>query len=218
MIAETNFLMKLPFYFWSVVFTMSEYSIRNFAVTTGNFLKFIGLATFSLRDDKVVVTPFDVACLVFNVLIGFFVFHFSLIFGIERFANSSILLTIGVLLTMVSGSVVIIISKICVFWHRHRIWKLVSMLERALVKIKRIKVVADFKRYIVMFSVFAMVTVFLVLFGIIIMAGWLGYSNKIQVLLIYGYLSISFSASMGWSSMFHLGIYLRLNLINQTIR
>lgn len=205
-------------FIWSVSFKMSEYSIRNYAVTTGNFLKFIGLATFSLRDEKVVVTPFDFACLVFNILIGFFVFHSSLVYGMERFANSSILLTIGVLLTMMSGSLVIIISMLCVFWHRHRIWKLVSMLDLALVKIKRIKVVADFKRYIVLFSVFAAVSVLLVLFGIIIMAGWLGYSDKIPVLLIYGYLSISFSASMGWSSMFHLAIYLRLNLINQTIR
>lgn len=197
---------------------MSDYSIRNYAVKTGDFLKFIGLATFSLRDEKVVVTPFDFACLVFNILIGFFVFHSSLVYGIDRFANYSILLAIGVLLTMMSGSVVIIISIFCVFWHRHRIWKLVTMLDLALVKIKRIKVVADFKRYIVMFAIFAAITVLFVAFGLFIMAVWLGYSDKVVVLLIYGYLSISFSASMGWSSMFHLSIYLRLNLINQTIR
>lgn len=197
---------------------MSDYSTRNYAVVTGNVLKFIGLATFSLRDEKIVVTPFDFACLVFNVLIGFFVFHSSLVYGIDRFANSSTLLTIGVILTMMSGSVVIIISMICVFWHRHRIWKLVTMLDSSLVKIKRIHVVADFKRYIIMFLVFGVMSILLVFAGLFIMAFWLGYSKKIAVLLIYGYLSISFSASMGWSSMFHLAIYLRLNLINQTIR
>lgn len=197
---------------------MSDYSIRNYAIRTGSFLKFIGLATFSLKDEKVVVTPFDFACLVFNILIGFFVFHSSLVYGIDRFSNYSILLAIGVFLTMMSSSLVNIISMICVFWHRHRIWKLVTMLDLALVKIKRIKVIADFKRYIVMYSIFAVVTVLLVGFGMFMMTIWLGYSDKIVVLLTYGYLSITFSASMGWSSMFHLSIYLRLNLINQTIR
>lgn len=197
---------------------MSDYSIRNYAIVTGNVLKFIGLATFSLRDEKIVVTPFDFACLVFNILIGFFVFHSSLVYGIDRFKNSSTLLTIGVLLTMMSGSIVIIISMLCVFLNRHRIWKLVTSLDSSLNKIKRIHVVADFKRYVIMFLVFGVISIFLVFLGIFIMAVWLGYSNKIAVLVIYGYLSISFSASMGWSSMFHLAIYLRLNLINQTIR
>lgn len=202
----------------SVSNNMSSYSIRNYAHVTGKYLKFFGLATFSLRNEEVVVTPLDIACLSFNLVIGFFVLHLSLAYGIDQLAKSSVLLAIGILLTLVSGSVVILISMVCFFWHRHRIWTIVKLLDGALEKFKKIQVFADFKQYVVMFAVFFIISIVLVIVGIFVMAMWLGYSEKASVLTVFFYISIIFSVAMGWSLMLYLAIYLRLNLINQTIR
>lgn len=202
----------------SVSNIMSNYSIRNFAQTTGRYLKFLGLSTFTLRNEKILVTPFDITCLSFNLILGFYVFHLSLAHGVDQLTKSSVLLATGTLLTTTSGSVVILVSMVSVFCHRHRIWRIVLLLDGALEKFKRIHVVADFKHYIVMYVVFSVMAIVLVFAGIFVMAVWLGYSEKPAVLFIFFYLSIIFSASMGWSALFPLAIYIRLNLINQTIR
>ena len=197
---------------------MSDYSIRTAAIVTGKFLRFIGYATFSQKDNKIVVTPFDFACLTFNLIIGFFLFYLSLRFGIELFSSYSILLAMGIFVTMMCGSVVIIIAMIFAFLHRQRIWKVILVLENAMEKFRMVHVNPNFKRYVMVFALTAALSVFLIIFGLIIMIIWLDYHKKLLILVVYGYLSASFAASMGWSSIFHLGIYLRLNLINQTIR
>lgn len=197
---------------------MSNYSIRKFALTTGRFLKLIGLATFSLIDGKIQVTSYDFACLTFNILAGFMVFNLSLIYGIDRMSKYSLLLSLGVIVTMMSGSLVSLFSMISVFLNRFRLWKVVMLLDEVVEKFRKIHVQPNFTRYIGFFSMFALFTAFFNVFGLIIMAAFLGYSNKLFVLLIYGYLTMSFSAVMLWSSMFHLSIYFRVNLINITIR
>lgn len=197
---------------------MSTYSIRKFSLSAGKFLKLIGFATFSLVDEKVEVTAFDFACLVFNLLTGFFVFNLSLSYGIDRLTKYSLLLAMGVILTMMCGSIVSIASVISVFCNRFRIWKVVLVLDEVVDKFRRIHVYPNFRRYITIFSVFAALSMFFILLGLVIMATLLGYDKKVFVLIIYGYLSASFSAGMLWSSMFHLSIYLRVNMINKTIR
>lgn len=197
---------------------MSTYSIRKFSLSAGKFLKLIGFATFSLVDEKVEVTAFDFACLVFNLLTGFFVFNLSLSYGIDRLTKYSLLLAMGVILTMMCGSIVSIASVISVFCNRFRIWKVVLVLDEVVDKFRRIHVYPNFRRYSTIFSVFAALSMFFILLGLVIMATLLGYDKKVFVLIIYGYLSASFSAGMLWSSMFHLSIYLRVNMINKTIR
>lgn len=197
---------------------MSEYSLQGLAIIAGKFLKLIGYGTFSLIDNKIQVTVFDFACLTFNVCIGCLVFYLSLWYGAERLSKSSVLLSLGVMITMNGGSFSTITSMICVFYNRHNIWKVVITLDDVTAKFRRIHVHSDFKRYMILFGIFAIISAFLIIIGLLLMAFWLDYSSKIGILIIYGYLSASFATSMGWTAMFHLAIYLRLRLLNQTIR
>lgn len=197
---------------------MSSYSLRNFATKLGKYLRYIGFATFSLENEKVHVSVHDFVCLSFNLSLGFLVFYLSLNYGIERLAKYSILLSLGVLITMMCGSLVSILSMIIVFQQRESIWEVVRILDQTIDKFRKIHVYPDFKRYIVIFICLAVVAACCIVFGIFAMGFWFGYSQKLGVLLIYGYLSTSFSASMGWSTMFHLSVYLRIKMINSTIR
>lgn len=197
---------------------MSSYSVQASAIVASRFLKLIGYGTFSLIDNKVQVTVYDFACLTFNLSIGCLVFYLSFMYGAEQLARSSILLSLGVIITMNGSSFVAITSIICVFFHRHRIWKVIILLDIVIEKFGKIHVYPDFKRYMIAFAAFAIITAALIIFGLTGMAVWLGYSTRFGILLIYGYLSAAFATSMGWTAMFHLAIYLRLRLINETIR
>lgn len=195
----------------------SNYSIRQFSILIQKFIKFIGFGTFSVKNDKAYVTVFDFAFLIFNLLLASFVFYLSLTYGIERLSKRSTLLALGVIITMMCGSLVAIISMICVFCNRHRIWEVVVTLDTVISKFRKIHVYRIFKPY-AMLATFGVVTVILILLGLLFMATVSGYYNKLIYLVIYGYLSTSFSVMIGWSSLIHLAIYNRLNLINQTIR
>lgn len=198
---------------------MSNYSVRNFSIQLGKYLHFIGFATFSLENEKVHVTVYDFACLSFNISIGFLVFYLSLSYGVERFSKDSVLLALGVLITMMGGSLVSIVSMILIFHHREAIWETVLILDQVTAKFKKIHVHTDYyKRYVLLFVIFAIVSFVLIALGLAVMGIKLGYDQKLGVLVIFGYLTASFSASLGWSSMFHLAIYLRINTINITIR
>lgn len=195
----------------------SNYSIREFALLVKKVLRFIGLGTFSVKNDKVHVTAFDLLCLFANIFFGFFVLYLSFSTGFYLQSNVKIL-ALGRIITMICGSIVTLISIVCVFCNRHRIWDVILILEDVMVKFRRIQVYPNFKRYIIMYITFAVISAFLIVLGLVIMFILLGYETKLDVLVIFGYLSASFAAMMGWSSMFHLSIYLRLNLINQTIK
>lgn len=198
--------------------SMSEYSLQSSAIVAGKFLKLVGYGTFSLIDNKIQVTVFDFACLTFNVCIGCLVFYLSLWYGAERLSKGSVLLSLGIMITMNGGSFSTLTSMICVFYNRHNIWKVIVMFDDVTAKFRRIHVKPDFKQYMILFAIFAIISTLLIIIGLLVMAFWLGYSSRIFILLIYGYLSASFATSMGWTAMFHLAIYLRLRLLNQTIR
>lgn len=197
---------------------MTSYSLQSSAIIAGKFLKLIGYGTFSLVENKIQVTVLDFVCLTFNVCVGGLVFYLSLFYSTSRFSQSSVLLALGVMITMNGGSLVTITSMIFVFYHRHRIWKTILMLDEVSAKFKRIQVHANFKRYMIIFAVMAVITALLIIIGLLLMAFRFGYSDKLGILIIYGYISSSFATSMGWTAMFHLAIYLRLRLLNDTIR
>ena len=196
----------------------SNYSLRKFSLIVKHFIRLIGFGTFSVKNDKVYITISDLVWLVFNILFASFVFYLSLTLGLEQNSKSSKLLALGIVITMTCGSLVSITSMICVFFNRHRIWEVIVTLDDLILKFRTIHVYPNFKRYIIMFAIFTLISIFLIALGVIVMAIFFGYYTKPGYLVIYGYLSTSFSSMMGWSSMFHLAIYLRLNLINQTIR
>lgn len=197
---------------------MSNYSIRTAAIQSGKFLKLIGFGTFSLIDDKIRVTTFDVACLTFNLAVAFLVFYLSLWYGTQRLSEKSILLSIGIIITMNGSSMVIIASIISVFCNRYRIWELINLLEDVMEKFQKVHARPNFTRYVIMFAAFAIISAMLIVIGLLVMIQWLGYSAKIGLLITYGYLSATFATSMGWTAMFYVGIYLRLQLVNDTIR
>lgn len=197
---------------------MSNYSLRKAAISAGQYLRFIVFGTFSVRDDEVYVSVSDVAYLSFNLTIGFLVFYLSLTYGIERLANYSIIIAIGVCLTMVSSSLVTILSMLIVFSNRKRIWSVIVILDEVMVKFKKVNVYPNFRRHIMLFGIVACIGIGCIVLGLLWMAFYLGYSSKIEILISYAYLSTNFGASMGWSSMFHVAIYSRLKLMNETIR
>lgn len=199
---------------------MSDYSLRRAAIKTGRYLKLFGFGTFSVHDgsNKAHVTVFDFACLSFNLTIGFLVFYLSLTFGLERLSQYSILIAIGVVTTMVSGSLVTIISMLVVFWNRQLILDTVIILEDVLIKFKKINIRQNLGKHFIWFILFACAAVSCIIIGLVVMAIRLGYSSKVGILITYGYLSANFGASMGWSAMFHVAIYSRLKLLNETIK
>lgn len=127
-----------------VSLNMSDYSLQKLAVIAGKFLKLIGYGTFSLIDSKIQVTVYDFTCLTFNVCIACLVFYFSLWYGAGHLSKTSILMSLGVAITMNGGSLVTIISLISVFHNRHRIWKVILMLDEVSVKFRKIQVRANF--------------------------------------------------------------------------
>lgn len=196
---------------------MSNYSVRTASIALGRYIKIFGYGTFSLRDDIVTVTVFDFLCLSFNLTIGFLVFYLSMCYGVERLSQVSILLAIGIVITMVSASLVSITSMLIVFWNRHRIWEIVVILDNVMTKFIQINVRRSFSRHFTVIAIFALVSISCVIFGLLVMFFWLGYSSKIGILIVYGYLSINFAVSMGWSALFHVAIYSRLKLVNELI-
>lgn len=197
---------------------MSNYSIRRFSLGFGRYLRLIGFGTFSVKDEKVFVSASDFACLSFNLSVAFIVLYLAFQFGVERLMKNSFLIFLGSIITMVGGSLVSITSIFFVFWHRELVWKLILVLDDVGEKFQKLNLKPKFRPYAVLFGAFAGITITLITLGLFIMAQWLGYSDNIGVLVIYGYLSASFSASMGWSSMFHLSIYLRLKAVNGIVR
>lgn len=197
---------------------MSNYSVRSLSITAGKFLKLIGFGTFSLVDEKVKVTAFDFACFTFNISVGCLVFYLSLWYSGQQLNKSSVLLSIGIFITMNGGSLITIVSMASVFWHRNRIWKLLTMLDKVVEKFRTIKVFSDFTHYMIAFAVVATVSFAFIAIGLLAMFFFLEYRKKLGVLLIYGYLSATFATSMLWTAMFHLAIYIRLRLLNDTIR
>lgn len=204
----------------AVCFIMSDYSVRKAAIKTGSYLKLFGFGTFSAYDgsNTAYVSGFDFTCLSLNLMIGSLVFYLSLSYGLERLSQYSILLALGIVTTMVSGSLVTIISMLIVFWNRQRIFDIIIILEDIMTKFRRINIRPNFGRQFKVLALFACTAVLCIIFGLVVMAVWLGYSSRIEMLVIYGYLSANFGASMGWSATLYVAIYGRLKLLNETIR
>lgn len=108
-------------------------------------------------------------------------------------------------------------STVSIFYHRHRIWKVVTMLDIVVEKFRGIQIYPNFKRYMIINAGFAVMSLVFIFVGLLFMAVWLGFSEKVGILMICGYLSSSYSTSMAWKSMFHQAIFLRLQLINDTV-
>ena len=195
---------------------MSNYSIRRQSIITSKFLKLFGIGTFSIKEDKVHVTFSDFACLTVNLCIASIVFYLSLWYGLGRKAD--VLLSLGIFLTMNCASFVCIISIILIFLHRHCIWKLIKILDDVMDRFRKIEVYPNFTRNMIYYGIFTVMSLLLIGFGLVMMAMWLGYSEKPGILLFYGYLSASFATAMSWMTMFRLSIFLRLKLLTSTIR
>lgn len=197
---------------------MSSYSLREGAFKVSKFLKLVGYGTFSVVNNKVYVTAFDFACFVFNILIGSFVLYLSLQYSFNGLSKVSILISIGVIITMNGGAIASLTSTITVFCQRKRVWKVLTALDVTIDKFREIHVYPNFRGFFLFYAAFASTIMITILVGLAIMATWLGYAEKLGILLIYGYLSTTYSMLMAWTAMFHLAIFLRLRLVNETIR
>jgi len=197
---------------------MPKHSVARFAIVASRFLKLVGYGTFSMVDGRVRVKAFDMLCLLLNLSAGVVMFYIAYQYTIHRLPESSALVNLGIILTMNGSSAITIISMFCVFHRREQIWELVLLLDVVSSRFERIKVDPDFRLYMIVFGVGALLFLLLIILGLSLMFFCLGYSNKIGILIMYAYVSTNFSASMGWIAMFFLAVFVRLRLMNRTIR
>jgi hypothetical protein len=198
---------------------MSDNLVLKNGIKIGKCIKVFGFATFSINsfdDEKVHVTRTDALLLVGNLVIAFFMFYVTAIYGIENLAEKSILKYVAFFVAL-SASSVCIISLICVFFFRNKIWNLLKTLNGINESFKKINVDANQKNYnkLIIYGIGFFVC--MIFGGIFLMAYLLDYMRKPGILFHIAYLSFSFSLSMAWIILFHLAVFRRFLLLNQSI-
>jgi hypothetical protein len=200
---------------------MSNYTVRDQAVIAGKFLRVFGFGTFSLGNNgnykKVVVKPIDYIFFIGNVLIASILCITSLKYYSSQLKYSK-LVVMGALTATSGGSMVTLIGMIRVFLYRQKIWDLILKIDEISEKFERINVGVNFRGNFVTFILSLMAYLLYIGIGLLLMFFKWGFENRPYGILIYGYLATSFSFSMMWTTMFHVAIYLRLKLINKTIK
>lgn len=198
---------------------MSSYSVIEQAKTAAKFLKIFGFGTFTLTEGeikKVVVSPFDYYFLIKNIFICFLIAYLTVRFDGTNFQSSK-LVVLGALTAKLGGSFTTLTSILRVFMNRHKICNCIVKIDEISVKFHRVNVEVNFRRTFLFFIVSLNSFLVYILLGLFLMYFLWGYDEHPTEVLVFGYLSSSFSFSMMWTTMFHISIFLRLKLINTTI-
>lgn len=202
------------------ILVISEMSILDNSARIARFVKIFGFATFTIKsfqDDRVFVSRTDVLFLVGNLTLACLMFYFSLSYGLQCLIGKSLMQYVA-FFVMISSSVVCIISIICNFFFRSKIWKLVLIINSIDLYFEKMNVDTTPKQ--LKWKIFTGIAFFaaMILIGIFNMAYFFNYHKKPMVLIHFMYLSFSFSFSMGWIILFHICIYRRFFMMNKIIR
>jgi hypothetical protein len=198
---------------------MSSYTVREYAIIVGKFLRVFGFATFSLKESgdskKAVVKPADYFFFISNVLLACILSVLS--FKYYSSMNISKLVKMGALTATTGSSLVTLIGMIKIFINRQEILNLILKIDEISEQFKKINVKINFRRNSMVLISSLIVYLIYIGFGLLLMFFKWGFEQRPFGILIYGYLSTCFSFSMMWTTMFHVAIFLRLNLINKSI-
>lgn len=110
-----------------------------------------------------------------------------------------------------------LIGMITVFINRQKIWNLILNIDEISERFEAIDVKIDFRRNSMAFILSLVAFMMYIGIGLLLMYFKWGFERSPYRIVIYGYLSTSFSFSMMWTTMFHVAIYLRLKMINKSI-
>lgn len=95
---------------------------------TWRVLKFMGLSSVTIDGRKSVTKPLDVFCFLVNVLLGALICYFAVTRRMQIQSSSSSIAFYGNFITFVASIWIAVISMVCVFIHRHRIFSIVLAL------------------------------------------------------------------------------------------
>lgn len=200
---------------------MSEHSVKRGAKKIVRIVRIFGYGTFSFRDhnNEIYVSVLDIFWLSLNIFTAALVFCISCQYGMFQLTTvKSILMNLGMSLTVRASSAITLISIISFFVHRKKIWRVVILFDQVDCRFRKINVDPNFITIRKRFSICVLGFLALFVIGVSFMAFGLGYTNKFGVLVIYAYESANFATAMGWTAIFHFAIYVRLRLANKTLR
>lgn len=199
--------------------TISNVSVFNISWSTSKVLKIFGYATFSLKNlesQEIHVTFYDFLLLSINLLIACGMTYKAMLYDPVYIHEKTIMTFVGKF-TMTSAGVVCIISMICCFAFRHKIWKIVNILQGIDDRFKEIKVQTEFKNARRIYGIALFSLIAFILFGAYIMIFKLNYGKKLQIVAHFVYLSTSYSFCMMWMILFNSAIYRRFKIMNEIL-
>ncbi|KAG5666657.1 hypothetical protein PVAND_014672 [Polypedilum vanderplanki] len=190
------------------------------SVKTIKYLRIFGYATFSahsVKDERVFVSKADFSFFFGNLLIACLIFYLSMIYKPVSSSELKIMAYVTKFV-MNSASIICIISLISVFCFRNKIWQLTKLIDSMNELFLSINVDINMKNFKTFFMTIATTFIIFQGFGLFCMSYFLNYHKKITVLMLFGYLSMSYSTNNGWIMMFQLAVNRRFKAVNEKLR
>lgn len=102
-----------------------------FSLRTWKVLKVMGLASVTIVGEKSVTKPLDVLFFLINVSLGVFISYISIAKRGQLQSSTSNIAHYGNFVCFVASLWVAILSMVCVFIHRHRIFSILVIMSRS---------------------------------------------------------------------------------------
>jgi hypothetical protein len=189
-------------------------------IKTIKILRICGYATFSVHsidDHRVFVSKADFFFFSANLAIACFVLFLSMTY--KPLSSSDVKIMAYVIkFVMNAASFICIVSLLCVFAFRNKIWQLVRLIDSMHALFASIGVDINVKNFKLLFASVMAVYGTCQAVGLFIMAYFLGYYKKPTILVLFAYLSVSYSANNSWIMMFQFAIIRRFKAMNGELR
>ena len=198
---------------------MSRTSVLDIAWTASSILKIFGYATFSLKKNsnkEITVTFKDILLLVFNLSTAIYMTYRASIY-IPDYVTEKTLMTYVGKFTMVSGGIICIISMICCFTFRNKVWKLINIIEGIDIKFHEANISTEFKQAKKVYGGYFIILMLFIAVGAFMMLYHFNYYKKPIVAVHFVYLVTSFCFCMLWMKLFHVSLYRRFKIMNSVL-
>ncbi|KAL7018569.1 hypothetical protein ACKWTF_010810 [Chironomus riparius] len=198
---------------------MSSASVLDIAWTASSILKMFGYATFSLKKNnnkEIIVTYKDILLFVINLSMGFYMTYRASIY-IPDYVTEKTLMTYVGKFTMVSGGIICIISMICCFAFRNKVWKLINLIQGIDIKFHQANINTEFKQAKKVYGGYFIILMLFIAVGAFIMLFQFNYYKKPIVAVHFVYLITSFCFCMLWMKLFHVALYRRFKIMNNVL-
>lgn len=198
---------------------MSTTSVLDIAWTASRILKIFGYATFSLnkKDDKeIIVTYKDILLFIVNLLMAGFMTYRASIYNPDYVTEKTLMTYVGKF-TMVSAGIICTISMICCFAFRHKVWKLINIIQRIDKQFHEVNINTEFKHAKKIYGGYFVILMMFIAVGAFIMLYKFNYWKKPIVAVHFVYLVTSFCFCMLWMKLFHVALYRRFKIMNDVL-